>query len=200
MLSRKAKRTQTTLLKKQKGHWICSVSSVRWLCCGAVFPFRLWAELTSFSFCFAEKLPSQGADLDNRRICPSLENFRFEAPDLENIFHASAAAFDGANEDEDDVDLGLDPDLLDDEGADAHSDGGFFDGNGDFPMEGGDYDVADGDVGADVAVVHRESDVASWTNVLGAPLFNDKVLKNWAGPEHWRLRPIKGVFHFKHEN
>jgi len=133
------------------------------------------------------KLPLQGQDISERRICPSLEQFSFESSGTDNMLQAAAIAFDNHTEDDiDDLGGDLDPGLLDNDAVYAHSDDGGMD-DGDHQGMLDDYANNDGAFGG------AEETEMAWTDALSMPMFDEKVLRNWAGPEHWRLRPIKGM-------
>ncbi|KAI9033275.1 condensin complex subunit 2/barren [Hyaloraphidium curvatum] len=127
-----------------------------------------------------DKFPMGGRDLVSRRICPSLESFSFESGTYDPIFQAASNAFDPAADHALDDVMDLDPGLLEDD-MDMVSDG-----------------PEDYDGGAPDDYGHREEALlpvggaeAAWTDALEAPFFDEKALRNWAGPEHWRLRPLK---------
>lgn len=138
---------------------------------------------------FADKMVMRGQDIHQRRICPSLEHFSFESTGTDNVLQAAAAAFESRGDEDLQEEFELDPGLLGNDDIDyARSD----DGGGEEGEERvNDYGPMDdgGSYGED------ETEMA-WTDAaLTAPLFDEKALRNWAGPEHWRLRPIKGEAH-----
>lgn len=126
-------------------------------------------------------------------ICPSLQHFSFENAGTDAVLQAAAAALESREADDDVDDYDLDPGLLNDDLDYAPlDDGGFADGGddgamNDFVGQGGSHLL----IGAHV---EDEEGEVEWTDAaLVAPLFDAKMLRNWAGPEHWRLRPLKGL-------
>ncbi len=119
-------------------------------------------------------------DLFHRELCPSLHSFEFNAgvTDLK-------------------LDLFDKPDLF------AVDDGDVFEGYDDMAMDYGPEPVDDlSDHDEDVPMV--EADYANHRKVILSmkndgpdddifSYFESGMMKNWAGPEHWKLRPLKGT-------
>ncbi|KAJ3278189.1 hypothetical protein HK104_002576 [Borealophlyctis nickersoniae] len=131
-------------------------------------------------------------------VCPSLKSFEFSGGnssfDFGKLAEFGGTAGGGATDFgtyDDDAGLGFDDGDDDDFGGD---DAGLFGGDGGFGDggEGGVGDFGFGDVGPGnplpdkdfVMMMSNEED-----NVFS--YFDTAMLRSWAGPEHWRSRPVK---------